>query len=216
MHHDCFYPYRFLMKSLYLVIISSFFFLFSNAQSTSGNTEKIVTDTICNCLNGVDLTKITNKQDAVTAFTTCFAKRMDLLMQVAREKNIDITDKVAMRNLGIEIGKNLLNENCKAFISISVKMAQNDHDDADNQGSTEGKLKKIELKGFNYIVITDGDNNEKSFIWLQQFPGSDRFMNGMVGLTGKHVNVKWQEIEVYLPTAKGYYKIKEITGVEFL
>jgi hypothetical protein len=91
-----------------------------------------------------------------------------------------------------------------------------DADDEDNEGNTNGKLKRIDVKGFNYIVITDGNNSEKSFLWLKQFPGSEKFMNGLTGLIDKYVKISWQELEVYLPDAKGYYKVKEITGIEVL
>ncbi|MGZ3874908.1 MAG: hypothetical protein ACXVJD_18450, partial [Mucilaginibacter sp.] len=63
---------------------------------------------------------------------------------------------------------------------------------------------------------TDNGNSEKSFIWLRQFPGSEKFMNGPLTLAGKKLNISWQEIEVYLPQAKGYYKVKEITGITIL
>ncbi|WP_262897344.1 hypothetical protein [Rufibacter psychrotolerans] len=39
--------------------------------------------------------------------------------------------------------------------------------------------------------------------------GSNKFVNSKV-------KVKWQEIEVYVPSAKNYYKIKEVVGIEVL
>ena len=81
-------------------------------------------------------------------------------------------------------------------------------------GSTTGTFKRIDNKGFNYIVITE-NGNEKSFLWLTQFAGSEKFMDNTTSLTGKNLNVSWKEIEVYLPQAKGYYKVKEITGIDF-
>jgi len=33
---------------------------------------------------------------------------------------------------------------------------------------------------------------------------------------GKKLKVSWQETEVYIPAAKGYFKIKEITTIELL
>ena len=40
-------------------------------------------------------------------------------------------------------------------------------------------------------------------------------MNGTTALTGKNLKITWEEIEVYLPQVKGYYKVKEITRVDF-
>jgi len=96
-------------------------------------------------------------------------------------------------------------------------MAKSDKgDDEPAVQSTAGVFKRVDLKGFNYLIIKDQNSSEKSFLWLRQFPGSEQFMNGTAKLAGKKVKVSWQEIEVYLPAAKGYYKVKEITGVELL
>ncbi|MDB5022256.1 MAG: hypothetical protein JWP78_11, partial [Mucilaginibacter sp.] len=68
---------------------------------------------------------------------------------------------------------------------------------------------------FNYIVIVDNSNNEKSFVWLRQFPGSERFMSGIAQSVGKKVKITWQNMEVYLPQSKGYYNVKEIKNLDF-
>jgi hypothetical protein len=77
-------------------------------------------------------------------------------------------------------------------------------------------LKRIDTKDFNYFVLTDNNNQEKSFIWLRQFPGSENFTASAAKFTNKKLKISWQEIEVYIPSAKNYYKIKEVTGVEVL
>jgi len=205
-------------KSLLLLLLTVFFFN-ARAQTTPGISplEKTITDSICNCLVKVDIDKITSKQQAVDAFTNCFAKRTDLLMKLADERHVDPTDNVAMSQIGNGIGKDLLNENCVAFTKLSTKMAQQDAPQKENNEETmEGHFKRIELKGFNYIVISGKNNSETSFIWLQQFPGSENFMNGTAKFIGKKLKITYQEIEVYLPAAKGYYKIKEITAIDFL
>jgi hypothetical protein len=205
------------MKKLLLILLISTFFYGAEAQTTISPLEKLLTDSICNCLAKVDLSKINSKQDAITAFTDCFASRTDLLMKLADEKHIDPTDNAAMRKIGIDIGKDLLSENCVAFTKISVKMVQEEKDNKEsNEGVIEGNFKRIDLKGFNYIVLSDKNNSETSFIWLQQFPGSENFMGNAAKYVGKKLRIKYQEMEVYLPQAKGYYKVKEITGIDFL
>lgn len=203
------------MKKLLLLLIIAAFYTSAKAQ-TPGQAEKIVTDTICSCLSKVDVSKITSKQDAINIFTECFAKRTDLLMAVADEKHIDPTDQVAMRQLGIDIGKNLLKQNCDAFTKISVKMVQSTAQTEAGAGVSSGVLKRVDLKGFNYIVIADNSGSEKSFLWLRQFAGSEKLTVPVAQLAGKKLKITWQEIEVYLPQAKGYYKVKEITAVDFL
>ena len=90
----------------------------------------------------------------------------------------------------------------------------NKNADEEAVGASTGKFKRIDNKGFNYIVITGSGGNEKSFLWLRQFPGSENFMNGSLKYIGKNVTIKYQEIEVYLPQAKGYYRVKEITSLD--
>lgn len=204
------------MKILFLTAIGVFIIQLSFAQSTMTPTEKVLTDTICNCLSRTDMSKIANKQEALTAFTTCFAKRMDLLMKVAEEKKVDPTDKVAMRQIGIDLGKNLFAQNCAAFSTLSVKMAGNESaDEDDNQGHSEGTFKRIDLKGVNYVVIAEG-GSERSFVWLRQFPGSERFMTSPLKYAGKKVKIKWQAMEIYFPLNKAYYQVKEILSIDFL
>ncbi|WP_394772472.1 hypothetical protein [Mucilaginibacter sp.] len=190
------------------------------AQSAPSELEKKLTDSICTCMTQVNVDKINSKKEAVAVFTDCFTKHTDFLMKLATEKNIDPTDNAKMRDLGIEIGKQLLNQNCAAFTKISVKMVAAETEKSENAeegiGSTTGKIRRIDMKGFNYIVATDKSGSEKSFLWLRQFPGSEKFANGVTGLLGKPVKITWHELEVYLPQAKGYYKVKEITAVDFL
>ena len=121
-------------------------------------------------------------------------------------------DDNAMHDLGIDIGKDLLKEKCEDFMKLAVKMAQKD--DAETKSTTEGKFKRIDNKGFNYIVLTDNNNQEKSFLWLRQFPGSESFTTNTAQYLGKRIKIDWKEIEVYLPQARGYYKVKEIISLD--
>jgi hypothetical protein len=95
-------------------------------------------------------------------------------------------------------------------------MVESDKGDDEATGDSEGVFKRIDSKGFNYFVITDQNKSEKSFLWLQEFPGSDKFFGDNTKFIGKKLKIEWKEIEVYLPQAKGYYKVKEITGISLL
>ena len=142
----------------------------------------------------------------------CFSKNSALLEAVADERKISMDDNDGMHKIGVDIGKDLLALKCDGFMQLAMKMAKKD--EVDNSYE-EGKFKRIDSKGFNYIVITDNNNEEKSFLWLKQFPGSEKFMNGGANYIGKKISIKYQELEVYLPQAKGYYKVKEIISLDF-
>jgi hypothetical protein len=200
------------MKYLLLAFVFTCFVQSSFAQTTSGPVEKKMMDSLCNCLSKGDVSKIKTSKEADALFSDCFSKYSPLLVDVAEEKKISVGDDDAMDKLGDEIGSNLIKQNCPAAFKLGLLMVQ--EDDEPDANVTQGVFKRIDLNGFNYLVINDENNLEKSFIWLRQFPGSEKFMNGTVKLVGKHVKVSWKEIELYLPAAKGYYKVKEITGVE--
>jgi hypothetical protein len=65
-------------------------------------------------------------------------------------------------------------------------------------------------------VLKDSKGIERSFIWLRQFPGSEKFTGITAKYVGKSMKITSQEMEVYLPAAKGYYKVKEIIAVDVL
>lgn len=202
---------HFLLSSLVCLC----FFTAATAQTTPGPVEKQVTANICDCISGLDHDKIKDKPTAEKAFVDCFAKQSSLLLDLAEERNVEITDQPAMRNLGIEIGKNLMKQNCEGFMKLSMAMA-NTNTTASASGITEGRLKKIETKDFSYFILVDNDNKERSFIWLRQFPGSEKFVADTNKLVGKKLKISWEEMEVYVPSAKNYYSIKEVTGLEVL
>ena len=146
-----------------------------------------------------------------------FENHADLLMDVAKEQNVEVTDEPAMSKVGVEIGKNLMKQKCGSFMQLAMKMGKDD--DAEGTGAqvTTGVFKRIDTKGFNYIVITDKAAAEKSFIWLRQFSGSEKFIDASPAkLAGKKLQITWKDLEVYLPQAKGYYTVKEIVSIDIL
>jgi hypothetical protein len=202
-------------KLLILIITALWVSNKSTAQTRNvGPVEQKVTTALCDCLNKIDLSKITNKKEANDAFMGCFMNQSNFFVDLAAERNIAMTDNAAMHELGLDIGKNLLNQKCDAFLKLAAKTA--DHRGEPETEITTGSFKRIDTKGFNYIIITDASGSEKSFLWLRQFTGSEKFMAQPLNVTGKKLKITWQELEVYLPQAKGYYKLKEIMAIDIL
>ena len=202
------------MKKALILLLTLVVFKASKAQTAVGPAEKKMTDSLCNALSRLDMSTIHTKEEANEAFMECFGRYASILIEVAEEHKVEMSDGEGMRLIGQGIGKNLMRENCPSFMKIAVKMAGKDTDGGTIL-ATAGKVKRIDNKGFNYLVITDAEGKEKSFLWLRQFAGSEKFAGLPASYTGKPVKINWQEIEVYLPQAKGYYKVKEITGVTF-
>ena len=202
------------MKKLLLSLLITAAFTAANAQAKPGPIEQRMTDSLCNCIMKLDMATITTKQEAVTAYTGCVQKNADLLPDLTEEKKIDMTDQVAMRQLGIELAKNLMKQKCSGFMQLSVIMAKKDVENISN--AITGTFKRIDNKGFNYIVIADNTGSQKSFLWLREFNGSDKFAGPAAALLNKRIKITWEEMEVYLPAAKGYFKVKEITAIDIL
>jgi len=203
----------------YLSLIITVFSLFcgaANAQTKPGPAQQKMLDSICTCMSKIDISNIKTAKEANDVFMQCFTAHADLLVDVAKEQNVEFTDDAAMHRIGTEIGANLLKRNCSSFVKLAMLMGQKDENETVAAQVTSGIFKRIDNKGFNYVVLTDNTGNEKSFIWLRQFPNSENFMNGISKYAGKKVSIKWQEMEVYLPQAKGYYKVKEVLSIDIL
>jgi hypothetical protein len=206
------------MKKFLLLIILPLLLIqksFAQTGHVQGTMERKMTDSLCVSISKLDVSKIKTQEEAVAAYTQCVGDHIDLLGDFAAERNVDMTDKVAMKKIGVDLAFNLYKMKCENFIKLSTLMAMKTINKDERQGDISiGAFKRIENKGFNYIVITDAKGNEQSFLWLRQFPGSENFMNGITKYVGKKLSIGWKELEVYLPQAKGYYKVKEIVSLD--
>jgi hypothetical protein len=81
--------------------------------------------------------------------------------------------------------------------------------------SAKGKLKKIETKGYTYLIITDEQGKDQSFLWLYSFEGADKIQNEFKKYKGKSIKVYWYENSVYDAKRKQYITGKQISWIEF-
>src|ERR1700743_131282 len=141
-------------KTLFFLIVFSLLFVqksFSQVERVPGPAEKRITDSLCAALNRLDMAKIGNGKEAESAFMDCFMKQSAMFEDVANERNVKMDDDAAMHQMGVDIGKNLLKMKCDAFMKLAVKMA--DKSGANEQSLiASGVFKRIDTKGFNYIV----------------------------------------------------------------
>jgi hypothetical protein len=188
---------------------------FSQSKHVIGPVERKMTDSLCNSINKIDLSKIATQEEAVAAYTQCVEEHADLLNDLATERKVDVGNIADMKKIGIDLAFDLYKMKCEKFMKLSTIMAMKTiKADEGNEDVTIGMLKRIDQKGFNYIVISSGDS-EKSFIWLRQFPGSEKFMHSIAQYVGKKVKITWRNMEIYLPLSKGYYNVKEIKNLDF-
>lgn len=197
-------------------VLTALTFLLLTFTSNAQNAMQKASDKVCNCLNQItdtaDIKKY--KAAAMDCFTT---SALTEIVQIAEERKVDFTDQTAMRNIGIELGKKLLKDNCKGYIAyarITSRDADEEHDNTVAEKSSSGKVLRIDNRDFVYVVLKDKQGREQNFIWLEYFSGSEKLTgNKIQSLVNKDVTVKWIEKEVYLPKAGDYFKIKQITAL---
>jgi len=202
-----------------IVLISCLLYLATTARSQTDTTMKTFVDSVCKCLSRLDMNNIKDKGDAQIALTGCILnENMGLLMQVAEKRGVSVSDKAAMEKVGQEMAMELMKQNCNAFVQMSLKMSQGMvRDEAvPDVSSTSGTLTSVETKDFCKFIVTDTKGKKVSFYWLHYFKNSEKFTDQPSKYVGKKLKIFWQETEVYVPTAKGYYKIKEITEVQVM
>lgn len=190
--------------------------LIAGAQETKTSMQKAADD-ICGCLNKVkyDPAKVQEYKDAaMNCFTT---GAMEHVVQIAEERGLNVSDQTAMRDLGVEIGKELLKQKCASYLEFAKISAKEKKDDQDavKETITSGKLLKVDKKDFVYLTVKDASNREHNFIWLEYFDGSENYFGDKLNsLIGKEIAISWIEKEVYLPKANNYFKLKEISKIK--
>jgi hypothetical protein len=194
-----------------LVLISGA--CYAQSPAKLGPTEQKLNDAICDCMTKQDLSKVITRDAAANVFSDCIMQSPQLVKQLAAERKVKLDDAQAMNAIGVEVGKSLMTQGCQAATQLAIRMSGA----ADiSIGANEGVFKRIDAKGFAYLVIMDADQSEKSFVWLHPFDGSEKLIQSPSSFTGKKLTVRWKEVEVYIPELKAYQKVKEIIEVETL
>lgn len=198
----------------FLLLAVLFSYIFSPAQEATPAMQKAATK-VCNCLDKIDFKSPDTKKSKEESMN-CFTNEVLAdYVAIAEERKVDITDKDAMQALGVELGKYLLKIECKGYIEFAKISASEDEEQFEVK-STGGKVSRIDIKDFAYVVIKDKSGREQSFIWLEYFPGSEQLTGTKINsLIGKEITVKWQEKEVYLPKAGDYYQVKQIISLSY-
>src|SRR5579863_5365058 len=122
------------MKRFFPVLIFSIFYAaMLHAQTPAmGPAEKKITDTLCDCVTNLDISKITTQEQAIAAYTDCIGKHADLFTDFAKERNEDITSEGAGQRLGLIIAKDLMVKNCQGFVKLSLLSVKKDNTEANS------------------------------------------------------------------------------------
>ena len=202
-----------------IIQILAFLSYASMLQAQSDSTMQRFADSVCKCLEKVDINSIKTKNAAEQAITNCFLKgNVYTFMKLCDERGISVTDEEAINKLGEELGEVMFNRKCTPFVQLSFKLAAEEmgvEKDA-FASTTSGTLTAVESKEFRKLILTEAGGRKNTYYWLHHFKNSEMLIDHPEKFIGKKMKITWTETEVFLPAAKGYFKIKEIKEIEIL
>src|SRR5690606_3010897 len=91
------------------------------------------------------------------------------------------------------------------------KMADDeDEDDVPSTYTISGKITKVEGADLITYHIKSDDGKTYKVVWYRNFEGSEELVDDPKSIVGKKVTITVEDVECYIPKAKGYYSVKEI------
>lgn len=182
---------------------------------------KKLSDKTCKCMEKEDLDAMSS-EDLQMKFGLCMVEHaMEMNTEIKEELGIDLFagGEDAGRQLGEKVGFELA-ISCPAFQAQMMKMlgeeegAAAETTEATAVGSATGPIKEFKTDGFVNVIMEGDGGRQIKFLWLRHFPGSEKLIGNMNQYVGKTVTITFQEIEVFLPKAGDYFKVKEITSLK--
>ncbi len=200
---------------LLIIIVISFSEI--NAQETKKSAAfNSAVSSICNCLNKISYDSLT-KEVINKKFTECFTmSAMDKILDIATERGLDFTNKEQMREVGIELGKELITQKCDGYLKFANASTNNEEKEGKVSSKESFTLGKTESQDFLKLVAKDKQGRIQTFYWLSYFEGSDKFVSKLSSYIDKKLSISWTEKEVFAPSLNSYIKIKELTGLQQL
>jgi hypothetical protein len=210
------------MKNLLLIVL--FFGAFASVKAQKASD--LATDAICDCMkNKKNVDK--SKEGIQKLIMNCFiSSSMDKLEGLQQEMGIESTDPKGYEEVGRRIGMKLVTR-CPYFMELMSSAMENDPsmlkskkgDDEDaapaktSQGTTAGVFKKVDGSDLYKLIIAEDQGRERDYYWLEPFQGDQVFIDNSSKMKNQKINVTWIEREIYLPKAKGYFKVRVIQKV---
>jgi hypothetical protein len=171
---------------------------------------------VCNDLKDLDPEKATAEQIKSKFQSVMLKVFADHMHELMAEMNMENMNGENGRKIGEEIGRRMLKV-CPSYVMLAGKMSEGSSSDDGEVSSTQGVISRINNTGdFVQMFVKDSSGRETNYYWLKYFKGSESFENAAPANIGKKIKIHWDEVEFYIPKAKGYYKLKEIKSIEFL
>ena len=120
------------------------------------------------------------------------------------------------RAFGEKVGVNMLKFCPKVLVALSQD--SNTKDDVQENTTTQfvlGKLIRVQEKEFASIIMIDENGKTQKFLWLHNFKGSEKLIQG-VDLEGLKIKISYKTIECYSPQLKEYISRKQVIEIIYL
>jgi hypothetical protein len=208
------------MKKVVRFVVAAVLFSGITFTGQAQDRMKSIVDTVCNCLSKKDMSKVTRSNAQQTLMECFLGNAMNDMMELAKERGVEMSDQEGMEKLGYEIGQRLVKDKCEPAMKLFMKIAADEKDapavpdEGVKVNANTGKLIRTESRDFVYFVVQDAKTKKTdTYIWLSNFPGSEEFLANPAKWNNKNVTIEWKETEVYSPKKKAYVMMKEVTGL---
>lgn len=165
---------------------------------------------------------------SVYSLQTLEEQRINMLVDSCLEEGLYVNFSGVMREHGASLDNDSsmmalahhleqeLTRDCDAFRQASKSLAASQLEEikSKNKRST-GLLYLFNTnQQFPIFTLINTDNEAEDFIWLHEFDGSTRFMQGIKPYWYIPVEIVWKEVELYDKVTQQYLYYKEIILIE--
>jgi len=170
---------------------------------------------VCACLQEKKLSEIKDKEEATLIAGLCIIGVYEKHQEEAnKEFGITSFDEEGGEKFGTELGLAMARICPEQIVKLGMMDQESEENSKPQTTVFSGSVTTVDVSDFVSLQLKGADGKTTKCYWLEYFSGSDDFVQDPKRLKGKKVRIETSEVEVYLPSAKGYYKINQIVSLE--
>lgn len=172
----------------------------------------------CDCIGEKDTDNMST-EDLQMQLSMCLMEAVGNNQAAFQEEygTLNPSDQETMQKLGQDIGMRMVTKCPQYMMKLANQQAPPQSAapaPTKKASSLQGTIKAVGGDEVAIVTVVEDNGRSHKLLWLDFFPGSDRLQNPSEAV-GKKVTVEYQEMEVYSPKAKEYFKRKKIAGIRF-
>ena len=202
------------MKKISPLIAFALLFIANNVFAQEDILDVFAQET-CDCISKKNVESLSQEQINLELGFCIMQSLGNHTGEYEEKYPVDVKDPESFSKLGEKIGFRMAAK-CPSILQ-KVATVNNGQSEVQRPVSEMiGTVKRLRGTDVNFLVITDEQNRDQTFIWLRYFNGSDWLIDDFEDLIGKKIKVTYSLVEVYSPKAKDYFNQKEIKGIQVL